>query len=71
MDLRGEVLGAAKGFLEKAEGERLGIVPAKVATRDRAGAGRLVEGEDELLAVAVLEIAVIQRRVVGVPEARR
>jgi hypothetical protein len=32
---------------------------------------RPIEGEDELFAVAVLEIAVVQPEVVGVPEARR
>src|SRR4029077_2729614 len=58
-DPRGEILGAAQGLLEMAKGERLGMVPVQVATRDDTGAGRPVEGEDELLAVAVLEIAVI------------
>src|SRR3954447_10711535 len=70
-DLRGEVLGAAKGLVQQAAGERLGIAPAEVAARDRAGPRRPVEGEDELLAVAVLEIAVVEPGVVGVTNPRR
>src|SRR3954468_7689200 len=70
-DLRGEVLGAAEGLVQQAAGERLGIAPAEVATRDRAGPRRPVEGEDELLAVAVLEIAVVEPGVVGVTNSRR
>src|SRR5262249_38210318 len=35
------------------------------------GPGRQVEGEDELLAEAVLEIAVIEAGVGGVPQTRR
>src|SRR5262245_36863164 len=70
-DLRGEVLGLAEGLLQQTEGERLAIIPAEVAARDGTGPRRAVEGEDELLAVAVLEIAVVEPGAGGVPEARR
>src|SRR5512135_1732886 len=70
-ELHGAALGAAEGLVQQAAGEHLGIVPSEVATRDRAGPRRPVEGEDELLTVAVLEVAVVQPGVVGVAQARR
>src|SRR5262249_22831260 len=68
--LRGELLGLAEGLVQQTEGERLAINPAEVAARDRTGPRRPLEREDELLAVAVLEIAVVEPGV-GAPEARR
>jgi hypothetical protein len=69
-DLRGDLFAGAEGLLERVEGERFGVIPAEVAPRDCDGPGRPVEGEDELLAVAVLEIAVIGLGIGGVPETR-
>ena len=70
-DLGGDVLGAAESLGQKGEGERLGIGPAEVTSRDGTGPRRPVKGEDELLTVAVLEVAVVQLGVVGVAQARR
>src|SRR5512142_1031710 len=67
-DPRGDPWGIAEDLFQLPEGERLGIAPAEVAARDRAGPRRPVEGEDELLAVAVLKVAVVEPGICGVPE---
>src|SRR5262249_55470634 len=70
-DLSGDVLRAAESLVAQAASKRLGRARAEVAARDRASSRRPVEREDELLAVAVLEVAVVQPGVIGVAQARR
>src|SRR5262249_40624062 len=54
-DPRGDPFGGAEGLVQQVEGERLGLCPAVGTALDCTRPDRPVEGEDELLTVAVLE----------------